>query len=102
MLSSFFHEEDKEMFDVITDIVVDFGISSLFGNVGATLVTKSGNKIMDKVAIGIGTAMVGFVVKDVTKKYMNEKVGEVKDILKKKTDKESEKEVNEDGGEISE
>lgn len=86
------------MFDVITDIVVDFGISSLFGNVGATLVTKSGNKIMDKVAIGLGTAMVGFVVKDVTKKYVGEKVGEVKDILKKK----SEKEVNEDGGEISE
>lgn len=98
MLSSFFRKEDKEMFDVITDIVVDFGVSSLFGNIGATLVTKSGNKIMDKVAIGLGTAMVGLVVKDVTKKYVGEKVGEVKDILKKK----SEKEVNEDGGEISE
>lgn len=85
------------MLGLLTDVVVNFGIGSLFGNIGTKLVTESGNKVIDKVALGLGTAIVAGMVKDAAKKYVDGKVDDVKDMFKK-----PEEEVKKDGGEISE
>ena len=93
------------MLNLLTDVVVNFGVGSLFGNVGATLVTKSGNKVVDKIALGIGTAIVGAMVKDAASKFVCGKVEEVKDMIKLKdaTKKsEQEEEVDENGGALPE
>lgn len=85
------------MLGLLTDVVVNFGIGSLFGNIGTKLVTESGNKVIDKVALGLGTAIVAGMVKDAAKKYVDGKIDDVKDMFKK-----PEEEVKKDGGEISE
>lgn len=90
------------MLSLLTDVIVNFGVGSLIGNVGTTVITKSGNKIVDKVAIGLGVALVGAMAKDATKKFVDEKIVEVKDMFAKKPESVKEEEVNEDGGEISE
>lgn len=85
------------MLGLLTEVVVNFGIGGLFGNIGTKLVTESGNKVIDKVALGLGTAIVAGMVKDAAKKYVDGKVDDVKDMFKK-----PEEEVKKDGGEISE
>lgn len=89
------------MLNLLTDVVVNFGVGSLFGNVGATLVTKSGNKVVDKIALGIGTAIVGAMVKDAASKFVCGKVEEVKDMIATKKS-EQEEEVDENGGALPE
>ena len=89
------------MLNLLTDVVVNFGVGSLFGNVGATLVTKSGNKVVDKIALGIGTAIVGAMVKDAASKFVCGKVEEVKDMITSKKS-EQEEEVDENGGALPE
>lgn len=90
------------MLNLLTDMVVNFGVGSLFGNVGATLVTKSGNKVVDKIALGIGTAIVGAMVKDAASKYVSGKIVEVKDMIKSKDATKKEEEVDENGGTLPE
>lgn len=90
------------MLNLLTDMVVNFGVGSLFGNVGATLVTKSGNKVVDKIALGIGTAIVGAMVKDAASKYVSGKIVEVKDLIKSKDATKNEEEVDENGGTLPE
>jgi hypothetical protein len=85
------------MLELLTDVVVNFGISGFMSNIGATLITKSGKKWQDKLAIGLGSALVGMVVQDAAKKAINTRIEDAKKTIDICTGKE-----NEDGGEISE
>lgn len=84
------------MLELISDIVIDFGVSGLVSNIGATLITKSDKKWQDKLAIGLGSVIVGSMVRTAAKKHVNEKIEEVKKSIAPW------EEVEEDGGEISE
>lgn len=84
----------------IVGLVADAGISSLIGNVAATVTTKSGNKIFDKLMIGVGTAVVGCMAGEAAQKYIDRKGQELEEALSKGLPKEEE--VTEDDGEVSE
>ena len=77
------------MFNLLVDSVVKFGISSLFGNIGTTMITKSGNKFINKVGIGLGTLLINEMVCSSASKFIKDKIGldekeepEVKEIAK--------------------
>ncbi len=72
------------LFGIVTGIVglgADFGISSLIGNIATTVTTKSGNKLVDKICIGIGTAVVAGMAGEAAQKYIERKANEIKDAV---------------------
>lgn len=84
------------MLELISDIVVDFGVSGLVSNIGATLITKSGKKWQDKLAIGLGSVIVGSMIRTAAKKHVTEKIEEAKQAITLDIKE------DENGGEISE
>lgn len=92
------------MIDILIEAVTNFGISSLASNIGTNLVVKSERKILDKVAIGLGTFLVSAYVEDKIADHLKCKINKAKDDILDcglvgccKDAKE-----DEDGGEISE
>lgn len=72
------------LFGVITGAIglgADFGISSLIGNVAATVTTKSGNKLVDKICIGIGTAVIAGMAGEAAQNYIQRKADEIKNAV---------------------
>lgn len=63
------------MFNLLVDSVVKFGISSLFGNIGTTMITKSGNKFINRVGIGLGTLLINEMVCGSASKFIKDKIG---------------------------
>lgn len=94
MLSSFSLKGDKDMIDILTEVIVNFGLSSLASNVATTLITKSDKKILDKIGIGLGTVIVSSVANDICTKHIKNKIEDFKQQFIEKEDS--------DGGEISE
>jgi len=85
------------MIDILTEVIVNFGLSSLAGNIATTLITKSDKKILDKIGIGLGTVIVSSVANDICTKHIKQKINDFKDSITPEYMKE-----DEDGGEISE
>ena len=74
------------IFGAVTSIVglgAEFGLNALIGNVVGTVTTKSGNKIVDKVCIGIGTTVLSCMAGDAVKKYVDNKSDEIKEKVTK-------------------
>lgn len=72
------------LFGIVTSVVglgADFGISSLIGNIATTVTTKTGNKLVDKICIGIGTAVVAGMAGEAAQKYIERKANEIKDAV---------------------
>lgn len=72
------------LFSIVTSVVglgADFGISSLIGNIATTVTTKTGNKLVDKICIGIGTAVVAGMAGEAAQKYIERKANEIKDAV---------------------
>lgn len=87
------------MLNLLVDVVANFGVSSLFSNIGTGLITKSDSKILNKVAIGLGTFIVGSMVEEAAADHIKRKLGLLKEEVVENTD---EKEDEEDGREVSE
>ena len=79
-------------------LVADFGITSLIGNVVATCTTKSGNKMVDKICIAVGTAVVAGMAGEAAQKYIERKSQEIQDTIKEGVNL-VKKEEDENGGE---
>lgn len=65
-----------DIFKVATEVVsvgAGFGVSALIGNIVTTVTTKSGSKLVDKICIGIGTAVITGIVGDKVNDYIHEK-----------------------------
>lgn len=86
------------MVDILIDAIAIFGISSLASNIGTNLIVKSDKKILDKLAIGLGTFLVSSYVEDKVSEHIKKKVNDIPEEVKEGLEK---KEV-EDGREISE
>jgi uncharacterized membrane protein YebE (DUF533 family) len=72
------------LFGVITGAVglgADFGLSALIGNVATTVTTKSGNKLIDKICIGIGTAVLSGMAGEAAQNYIQRKADELKKAI---------------------
>lgn len=69
------------MLTTALSIIADIGISSLLTNVVATTTTKVGCKLIDKVAIGIGTFAIGAVISDATANYIQKQVDAVSEAI---------------------
>lgn len=86
------------MVDILIDAIANFGISSLASNIGTNLIVKSDKKILDKLAIGLGTFLVSSYVEDKVSEHIKKKVNDISEEVKEGLEK---KEV-EDGREVSE
>lgn len=88
----------------IVGLVADFGCSALISNAATTLATKSGNKIFDKVMIGIGGAVLAGMAGEAAQKYITNKTDEINGALENAIHPEylSDEEVDESEREISE
>lgn len=72
------------IFDVIVGAIglgADFGLTSLIGNVAATVTTKTGNKLIDKITIGLGTAVLAGMAGEAAQNYIEKKANELRDAV---------------------
>ncbi len=72
------------IFSVLTGVatlVAQSGVSSLIGNVTGTLITKTDNKVMDKVLISIGGLVLSAMVTDKVGEYVEKKGQAIKDAV---------------------
>lgn len=65
----------------VASLVAQSGVSSLIGNVTGTLITKTDNKVMDKVLIGIGGLVVSAMVTDKVGEFVEKKAQALKDAV---------------------
>lgn len=69
------------MLTTALSIIADIGISSLLTNMVATTTTKVGCKLIDKVAIGVGTFAIGAVISDATANYIQKQVDTITEAI---------------------
>ena len=65
----------------VIGMLADFGVSSLISNASTTMVTKSNNKLLDKVMIGIGSAALAGLAGEAANKYVVKKGEDIKKAL---------------------
>ena len=74
------------LFGIVTGAIglgAEFGLTSLIGNVAATVTTKSGNKLVDKICIGIGTAVLAGMAGEAANNYIKRQAEELKESVTK-------------------
>lgn len=62
------------MYKFLIGAIVNFGVSSVMGNVATKLILESGKKTMDKVGIGFGSLLLTEMISDVTTKHYVNKI----------------------------
>lgn len=65
----------------VVGLVADFGASSFMSNVVSNLAVKSGNKVLDKVMIGVGSMVVAGMVGEAAQNYIKKKTDAIEDAI---------------------
>lgn len=65
----------------VVGLVADFGASSFMSNVVTNMAVKSGNKVLDKVMIGVGSMVVAGMVGEAAQNYIKKKAENVESAL---------------------
>ena len=90
----------------IVGLVSEFGVSALISNATTTFATKSGNKVLDKVMIGVGGSVLAGMAGEAASNYIQRKTDSITEAFKAATEidetNEEEKEETEDEREVSE
>lgn len=71
-----------DIFNITTEVIAigaSMGISALTGNIVGTVTTKSGNKVVDFICVGIGTLVIGGMVTEAANKYIHRQADELKE-----------------------
>jgi hypothetical protein len=77
------------IFGEIAGIVTKFGISSFVSNATTTMITKSGNKMIDKVGIGLGGAIITGMTVSAANKYIKKSINDINKSISPCDDKDA-------------